>query len=323
MTSTAAPRAVGQAFGPGPWWAAVQAAGLAGVVALVAGALLDPGRTLPLFWNLVLPVLPLTFLVNPNIWRAVCPLATLNMMTGRPGRRRHGMRVSAWAGLTGMLLLLAIVPARRFLIQGNGVAFAALVVACGLLALVAGLAFEAKAGFCNAICPVLPVERLYGQRPLVKLPNARCHRCELCTPRGCLDLALGQKASFQVLGPSRRTSAWTATAFGTFAGAFPGFVFGFGSSGDVPASQAWLVYGWIVLCALASWLAVRLVVRRFQIEAARALPVLAAVAAGTYYWFAGPAAARALELGSGAGVGIRVTTMAAVAGWYALGTRRR
>lgn len=310
------PRAVGSAFGPGAAWTTAQVAGIAGVAALLAGAVLDAGRVLPLFWNVVLPLLPLTFLLTPAIWRGVCPLATLNMIGGQRGHRRLRRQVSPWMGFTGMVLLALIVPARRFLLHGDGVAFALLVAACAVLALGSGFWWEAKAGFCNSICPVLPVERLYGQRPVLRVESAACAGCELCTPRGCLDLAEGPKATAQVLGPTRRTGAWIGSAFGAFAAAFPGFVIGFGISRDVPVSAAWLVYGYVALCAVASWLLVRLVVRTFRLDAARAVPALAALAAAAYYWFAGPTAARTLSLGPGAATALQAVTIGSVALWY-------
>ena len=46
--------------------------------------------------------------------------------------------------------------------------------AAGLAAWMLGRRGERKAGFCNALCPILPVERLYGQAPLVAAGNPRC-----------------------------------------------------------------------------------------------------------------------------------------------------
>jgi len=307
-------RAVGSAFGPSAGWRAAQAAGLVALAGLLAGAWLQPGRFLPLFWNVVLPLLPLSFLITPAIWRGVCPLATLNMLTGRWGRRRLGGRFVPWAGTAGILLLGLIVPARKFLLQSDGGAFVILVGGVSLLALVLGTVFEAKAGFCNSICPVLPVERLYGQRPLVRLGNPRCGDCELCTPRGCLDLA-DRKAVPQTLGPTRRTTGWLGTAFGAFAAAFPGFVFGFGTMAEVPARQAALVYVYVALCVAASYLATRVVVKTAALRAEQVVPVLAATAAGLYYWFAAPGMSTTLGLGTTAVWPLRVITLGFVGYW--------
>ncbi|HSR16005.1 MAG TPA: hypothetical protein VLL51_09645 [Gemmatimonadales bacterium] len=313
-------RSVGSAFGPSAGWRAAQAAGLVALAGLLAGSWLQPGRFLPLFWNVVLPLLPLSFLTTPAIWRGVCPLATLNMLTGKWGRRRLGGRFVPWAGTAGMLLLAVIVPARKFLLQSDGVAFVVLVGGVSLLALVLGTVFEAKAGFCNSICPVLPVERLYGQRPLVRLGNPRCGECELCTPRGCLDLA-DTRAVPQTLGPTRRSAGWLNTAFGAFAAGFPGFVFGFGTMAEVEPAQAAMVYVYMGLCVTASYLATRVVVKTAQLRAEQVLPVLAGLAAGMYYWFAAPGTAETLALGPVGVWTIRGAALGFVAWWLARGIR--
>ena len=301
-------RAVGRAFGPSREWRLAQGAGLVALAGLMAGAWFQPGRFLPLFWNVALPVLPLSFLVTPALWRGICPLATLNMMSNRPGGRRLPGRFVPWAGAAGMLLLGLIVPARKFLLQSDGVAFVVLLGGVSVLALALGAIFETKAGFCNSLCPVLPVERLYGQRPLIDTGNPRCGNCELCTPRGCLDVAAAKSVP-QTLGPTRHNTGWLNTAFGVFAAGFPGFVYGFGTTAQVEPSEAGLVYLYVAMCAGASYLATRLVVKGGGFRAEHALPVLAGLAAGAYYWFAAPGTVETLGLGS---IGVWVLRLAAL-----------
>ena len=55
-----------------------------------------------------------------------------------------------------------LVPARRFLCNEHGIALAVVVISVAVAALAFGAVFDFKAGFCNAICPGLPVEKLYG-----------------------------------------------------------------------------------------------------------------------------------------------------------------
>ena len=109
-----------------------------------------------------------------------------------------------------------------------------------------------KAGFCNSICPVLPVERLYGQAPLATLSNPRCPDCTLCTPRGCIDLS-PSKSVAQTFGPVRRSQAWLFTSFGVFAGSFPGFVLGYFTWQDVPFAAAGTVYLAVGLVSAGSY----------------------------------------------------------------------
>jgi nitrite reductase (NADH) large subunit len=183
------------------------------------------------------------------------------------------------------LLLVLLVPARRFLFNTDGIALAAVIVAVALLALALGAFFAIKAGFCNAICPVLPVERLYGQSPLLRVGNARCETCSSCTQRGCIDLG-PEKSIQQTLGSDRQGTRWLRSGFGIFAAAFPGFVIGYYTTTDVPLNAAGSVYLHILLYAAISYLSVSVAVYLFKPVSAAAFVVLGAVAAGLYYWFA-------------------------------------
>ena len=290
------------------FWTWAQWIGLAATATLLAGLVLRPEATLTVLWDLVIPVLPATFLVAPALWRNVCPLATLNMLSnGLASRRRLVTGVAPWASVVGIALLVVLVPARHFLFNTNGPALAVIIVAVALVAFALGAFFDAKAGFCNAICPVLPVERLYGQRPLLDVDNARCSPCTTCAARGCLDLS-ATKSVAQTLGPARRTSAWLATPFGAFAAAFPGFVVGYFTVTDGPISQAGAIYGNVVAWMAASWIATALVVTVFRVGFQRALLALGGGSLGLYYWFAAP-----VIVGATGGGDAAVTTIRALA----------
>ena len=296
----------------GGLWRVAQWGTLAGALVLAFGAIARPATTLPLFWNVVLPVLPLSFLVSPGVWRGICPLATVNMWSSRRGGARLAVAPSAVAGLPGIVLLAAIVPARHALLNTSGLAFDLLLLALVALAWMLGRRHDAKAGYCNSWCPILPVERLYGQRPLLDVANARCRSCSLCTPRGCLDLA-GARTVAQTLGPGRRDASWLLTAFGSFAAAFPGFVTGYFTADA--AAPATLVYAHVLGCSVLSWGATAVVVLGVGLRAEPVLPVLATIAAGAYYWFAAPNAATALGATGATGVVLRGLLLAAVAAW--------
>src|SRR5581483_4900875 len=97
-------------------WRAAQMTGLFLTVALLAALLCWPKPALHVLWDMVIPILPATFLVNPLVWRNVCPLATLNASTGQHiGRRAIPSRLLHAAWIVGLVLLAALVPARRFL----------------------------------------------------------------------------------------------------------------------------------------------------------------------------------------------------------------
>jgi hypothetical protein len=304
-------------------WTAARSLALVAVVGLLAWLVVDPGHALTALWYVAVPVLPATFFVNPAFWRGVCPLATLNEWGNHVGTRRPlTPRVAALLATTGLILFHAMVPARRFLFNLNGPALAGTVAAVGALAVALGAIYPVRSAFCNALCPVLPVELLYGQAPLLPMTRGRCATCTLCTPRGCLDLAQG-RAFNQVLGPGRRSAGWLLRPYGLFVAGLPGFVIGYASLADGPLATAPLVYATTLGWSLASLGVAALLVIAFRIEAGIARVVLAGSAGLLYYWFAGPTIARELGLGNGLALGIRVVGMGLVAFWLARTLRVR
>ena len=265
------------------WWTLGQAVALAATVLLAAGLWLTPETALRILWAGVFAVLPALWLVHPGWWRNVCPLASVNTAAAARGDRQAlPAREMRTANAVGIALFVVLVPARTFLFDDSGSAVLVILALFILSAALAGRRYDRKAGFCNAICPVLPVERLYGQSPAHRLDNPRCPACTLCVPRGCVDLATG-KAVAQVLGVSRRTGAWLTDPFGAFASGFPGFVLGFFLVPE--GSGALATYGIVWGAAAASWLLTGAVCGVLAVATDRALPVLAAMAATVFYWF--------------------------------------
>jgi hypothetical protein len=327
MSRTAAAGLADSSFAGAGLWRLAQAAGVALTLLLLAGLLLRPDLTLRILWNGVVPLLPAVFLVQPEIWRNVCPLATLNVASGRRvGRRANSATVSRALGSVGLVLLLVLVPARRFLFNTDGPALALTIAAVAVLALALGFAFDMKAGFCNTLCPVLPVERLYGQRPLLRLPNARCRPCTLCTRKGCLDL-VPAKSVKQTLGVHSRSGRWLRTPYGAFAAAFPGFVIGYYTTSDVALSAAWSVYGHIGLWMLGSYAVIAAAALILRVPGEVATVPIAALAFGLYYWFAASVVVESLGLAGWVTPAVRVAAAALIVLWLWRGglslTRRR
>ncbi len=297
------------------FWQSAQFVGVIVTVILIVGFIVLPEVALPTLWNVLIPILPASFLVAPSLWRSVCPLATLNLLPNRwMGRRALPRRAIRAVNTVGIVLLVVLVPARRFLFNENGIALATVVIAVAATALLLGMIFDAKAGFCNAICPVLPVEKLYGQHPFVHVGNPHCELCLLCTPKGCLDVA-PTKAAMQALGPARNSAAWLTTAFGVFAAVFPGFIVGYFTTTDGPLSAAPSVYLNVALWAIGSYLLVFALVWLLRLRAELVLPVLAAVSVGLYYWFAAPAVAATLGIAPAGTVLIQSAAFVLVVAW--------
>ncbi len=304
-------------------WSVARWTALATVPALLAWMILAPEAALTALWYVAIPVLPATFFVNTILWRGVCPLATLNEWGNRLGRpQAPSARTVAVLSVAGLILFHLMVPARRFLFNEHGPALAATVAAVGVLALVLGALFAVRSAFCNALCPVLPVELLYGQAPLVRMTRGRCETCTTCTPRGCLDLAQG-RAFTQVIGPSRRSAAWLARPYGIFIAALPGFIVGYSLLGNGPLATAPAVYATTLGWSLASVAVVTGLVLTLRLDTRVAYPLLAGAAGLLYYWFAGPTMARELGAGELLSLAVRGVGMGVVALWLvrALATR--
>lgn len=304
-----------------PTWRAAQFFGVLLTVALLYAFLAWPTVALPLLWDRVIPLLPAVFLVNPLLWRNVCPLASLNELGGR--LRESPAAGSRWlpaAWAVGIALLALLVPARRFLFNEQGLAMTVTVSAVALLALGAGFLVSRRGGFCNTICPVLPVEKLYSQAPLLEFGSARCTDCNRCVSAGCPDLA-GRKAAVQTATMGRAVH-WLAEPFGLFAAAFPGFIVGYFTTVNGPLSSAPVVYGTVLFWSVASLLVLGGAVLASRARPVTALFALGAVSIGTYYWFATPKLVTAYGGGRIGGEILRSVVMLALIVWAVRGWRR-
>jgi len=99
-------------------------------------------------------------------------------------------------------------------------------------AFIAGIAFKGKSGWCSSTCPLLPLQRVYGQTPFVKVANSHCQPCVGCT-KNCYDFrpSVAYQADLHDPDPN-----WTAPRK-LFVSALPGYVLGFFLLADHPASR--------------------------------------------------------------------------------------
>ena len=298
-----------------PRWRIAQVLALAATITLIALLLVTPHTGLVLLWDVAVPILPAVFLIQPGLWRNICPLATINTLGNRwsLGLTVKGRGVAVVSGV-GIALLAVMVPARRFLFNSDGPALAWVIAAVALLALALGLIFEQRSGFCSGICPVLPVERLYGQSPLTLVANPRCNPCTLCISRGCLDLSQS-KSIPQILGRNRKTHSWLQSGFGVFAASFPGFVLGYYLTSDGDIGTAGTAYLTIGVASVVSYLTTQLVVRILNLSSATAIRVLGTLGVALYYWFGAATIAAHLSLPAWSAGLIRLASFSLIAVW--------
>jgi NADPH-dependent 2,4-dienoyl-CoA reductase/sulfur reductase-like enzyme/ferredoxin len=281
---------------PGAWHA-LRVAAVAAALALAAVLVLRPALGLDLLWGLVIPVAPIVFLVAPGVWRNLCPLAALNQLPRGAGFTRglvQTPRLKEYAYVIGMAALLALVAARKPVFNQSGVAAAALILALMGLAFLGGVVFRGKSGWCSSICPLLPVQRLYGQTPFLTVANTHCRPCVGCT-KNCYDFNPRVAYLADQYDNDRHYVAYRRF----FAAIFPGFVAGYFLVPDPPAIPVWEMALELALYAGAS-LAVFTVLDTFVKTSLVKLPAIFGIAAlNIFYWYGAPAMTEAAARVSG------------------------
>lgn len=258
-----------------------------------------PDLGLLLTWKILVPLVPAVLLFAPQIWRNLCPIGVVNQLPsklGFGGKNRLSARAQRNAPLVAIGLFFAIVPLRLTVFDQNGLALAVFVVALLAVAVVGGVLVTGKGGWCATLCPVLPVERLYGQQPILDAPHAHCDVCTGCI-RSCYDLKPERSLDELVKGRNGKTGILRRPT-GFFGVAFPGFVLGyFTAATDAVAAGAGTLgaYGWVFAFALASALLAGAVQWLTKASDRRMVQASAALAAGLYYWFTVPAIIAALN----------------------------
>lgn len=266
-------------------WQALQAVVLAVGTTIVTLLLLLPKTGLFLLWDVLIPVAPLLLAVAPGVWRNVCPLGTFSLAPRHLGLSRAARLDAAWQGrlLAGaVVLLVLIVPLRHVILDHNGVVTGVVLLGVAALAAGLGMVLDWKSAWCSGLCPVHPVELLYGGRPLLTVDNSHCRTCTQCTSP-CRDARDGIDPVAATRGRAGRVAGWL------LAGGFPGFVWGWfqvPTQGDTPLAaylaQAYLwplAAGAATLAAFAGLYAATPALRRWSVS------VWAAAAISVYYWF--------------------------------------
>ncbi len=271
-------------------WLFVQWAMLTAGVGIILLLIVRPTIGLVALWDVLIAAAPALLVFAPGLWRNICPLATVSQL-GRRGRlrwrRRLPPRAHARLSLASVLLLLVLVPARHMGLDDTGIASASLLVLAGTCALASGFLLDGKSGWCSGLCPVHPVEQLYGSHPAITLRNAHCTECVRCVTT-CPD-------STTAMSPAKGTRTRFQERAGLFLiGGFPGFVLGWfetPAAGHLTGIGHTLnVLGWtwgLMAVSALAFFALRAVLDT------RTLPVLirvfAASAVSLYYWYKLPA----------------------------------
>ena len=249
--------------------------------------LIDPPTGIAILWNILIPAAPALVTVAPGLWRNICPMSTFSLLPLQLGLSLRGKMpqwLAAGLALLSVIALFAIVPLRHVLLDVNGPATFAMLGVAAALAFGLGTLFECRSNWCTTLCPIHPVEKLYGTAPALSFKNARCDTCELCTVP-CPDSTLTMTPA--ITAPNRLQRLLGNVLIGSFWG----FVFGWYQvpdyGGHVGAAEILKTYLWPFGAALFSYLVYKLAERRFgKGEGRRTLQaIFAAGAVSTYYWY--------------------------------------
>ncbi|MFE2959298.1 FAD-dependent oxidoreductase [Nocardia tengchongensis] len=267
-------------------WQGVRVLSITAYLALVVTMFVRPAGGLFVFFKIIVPLLPGLFLIAPGLWRNTCPLAATNQLP-RLLRFTRAATAPAWLQQRGYLIAVAlffgIAGSRVAGLDRSGTATGIVLSAVLLSAFTGGIAFKGKSGWCSSICPLFPLQRVYGQTPFVTIANNHCQPCVGCA-KNCFDFK--PRAAYQA-DMADPDPGWSAPRK-LFAAALPGFVLGFMVLAGYPGvavPQRYLALGAAVLVAVGGYFAVEALT---GVSAAVLSAVYAAVALNGFYWFAGP-----------------------------------
>lgn len=293
-------------------WRAVQAAVWLVGLGIFLALLFWPSVGLHAFWNVLIPVAPALLAFAPGLWRNICPLASTVLLPRHLGWSRRIRLSATWQGrmvMIGTLSLLLIVPLRHVALDLDGPATALAIALLAAVGVAAGFLFEWKSGWCSGLCPVHPVEKLYGLQAAFSVPNAHCDMCHQCVAP-CPD-STPSMHPLLLEKPAARRVAGTLLV-----GGFAGYVWGWFQVPDRVGSQGWAhlgeVYAWPLGGMLASLALFTLLWRALPMRRAVLTRGFAGAALILYYAYRLP---MLLGYGPHPGDGMLVDLRGGLPGW--------
>ena len=268
-------------------WHGMRAVSIVAALCVAALLIAVPDTGLDLFWGVVIPLLPLVFMTAPGIWRNLCPLAASNQ-TPRALQLTKALTAPAWLKEYGYVIAITLfvgfVVGRKLGLDESGPGTALLLLGAMSAAFAGGIVLKGKSGWCSSMCPLLPVQRVYGQTPFVLVANQHCQPCVGCT-KNCYDF--NPRAAY--LADLEEDRHWAGYRR-AFVGGFPGLIVAFFTVAEPPAISAGEM-----LLQIAGHLAVSIgafmILETFLKVSTHAITTLfGAIAFSLFYWYGGPAA---------------------------------
>lgn len=288
-------------------WYAARVLVMAVTIGLALLLIMQPELGLTLFWGLAIPVVPALLVIAPGLWRQVCPMATMNQLPRLAGFSRAlelpaALKAAAF-GIAVALFVTAVALRVPLLNHSGAIVGTGLFVVLAL-AFAGGVVFKGRSGWCGTFCPLAPIQRTYGQAPLVVVKNGYCNPCVGCQ-KSCYDFNPRAAVFSDVYDDDPRHAAQRRL----FMALLPGLILGYFLQGPSPAwGEPW--HALILLGSCCASAGLYMIVVAF-VPATPANPYRVALAfgvlaLGAFYWFAGPTVVRTVAglLGSEPGVGL-------------------
>ena len=264
-------------------WHVIRTASVLAYIALCVTLFIRPAGGQFWFFKVIVPLLPILFFTAPGLWRNICPLAASNQaprwfgftraFTPPDWLRRYGAIIS-------IVLFFGITSTRIAFFNSNGAGLSVLLLASIIGAFITGFMFKGKSGWCTSTCPLLPLQRIYGQTPFAKVPNSHCQPCVGCT-KNCYDFRPSAAYQADLHDPDPNWSAPRKL----FVSALPGFVLGFFLLVSHPGIALPEVYLRLALFFVASVGLFYALQALLSLTTSVLIALWAATAISIFYWF--------------------------------------
>ena len=278
-------------------WQVIRVGSVLAYLAVVVLLFVRPATGLFVFFRIIVPLWPALFFIAPGVWRNICPLSASNQLPRVAGFSRAATAPGWWTRngfLIAAALFFGIAGARLVGLDSNGPAMGVVLAVIIASAFTGGVAFKGKSGWCSSICPLLPLQRTYGQTPYVTSPNSHCESCVGCA-KNCYDFKPRAAWQADMADPESR---WSAPRV-LFAAALPGFIIGFFTVRTHLSASVTERYGLLALFVLVSIGLCYVLQAVTPLSPAMLTAGFAAVAINAYYWFSGPILTQSLQQTTG------------------------
>ncbi len=178
---------------------------------------------------------------------------------------------------------MIFVSLRHPLFNHSGLAVASLALCALFAAFIGGVFFKGRSGWCGTFCPLAPIQKLYGQAPLVMVKNSYCQPCLGCQSN-CYDF----NPNAAIFSDVYDKDPWWADKRRYFAAALPGLIIGFFNA-SLPMEQGIYTYYISIILPIFASLGLFQTLTNFTgLSIYKIVSLFGMGALGIFYWYALP-----------------------------------